>query len=232
MVSAVVTGAGLSSRMREDLERSNLPIQNKLTLPLLENDKINKTVLEFTLDNVLNSGVDDCILVLGHHKEEIMDSLDEYYFNKIKIVENTPHNVGLSTSLYNGLKNVNNEFALCVSADQPSISSTTYRNMITAFFNSKDPNNTISFLRRRKSGHLDSPLGLGMPFVTSKNLLMPYLKDINSNLNPILRKIFDDQIHFYAVKEQFDLELVNINYYTDLEFVSKNIDIKNYFFNL
>ena len=31
MVSAVVTGAGLSSRMISDLERNNLPIQNKLT---------------------------------------------------------------------------------------------------------------------------------------------------------------------------------------------------------
>ena len=57
---------------------------------------------------------------------------------------------------------------------------------------------------------------------------MPYLKDGDSNLNPILRKIFDDRIQFYAVKEQFDFELVNINHYTDLEFVIKNINFQNY----
>ncbi|WP_295722360.1 NTP transferase domain-containing protein [uncultured Methanobrevibacter sp.] len=232
MFSAVVTGAGLSSRMRDDLKKSNLPIRNKLTLPLIESKDNSKTILEFTLDNVLNSGIDECFLVLGHYKDEIMDSLDEYYLNKIKIVENNPPDVGLSTSLHNGLKNLNNKFVLCVSADQPTISSTTYKNMIIAFFNCNNPDKTISFLRRRKIGHLTSPLGLGMPFVTSKNLIIPYLKDRNSNLNPILRKIFEDKVKFYAVKEQFELELVNINHYTDLQFVIKNIDLNNYFFNL
>ena len=103
--------------------------------------------------------------------------------------------------------------------------------MINAFFNCNEPNNSISFLRRMEFGHLDSPLGLGMPFVVSKNLMMPYLKDVDSNLNPIIRNIFDDGVKFYAVKEQFDLELVNINHYTDLQFVLDNINLDNYFFN-
>ncbi len=228
MVSAVVTGAGLSSRMISDLERNNLPIQNKLTLPLYKDKDISKTILEFTLDNVFNSNIDECILVLGHYKDEIIESLNQDYLDKVKIVENNPKDVSLSMSLYNGLKNINHEYVLCVSADQPTITSSTYKNIINSFFNSNNPKKSITFLRRREIGHLDSPLGLGMPFTVSKDLIMPYLKDGDSNLNPILRKIFDDRIQFYAVKEQFDFELVNINHYTDLEFVIKNINFQNY----
>ncbi|WP_040681853.1 nucleotidyltransferase family protein [Methanobrevibacter boviskoreani] len=230
MVSAVVTGAGLNSRMRSDLRSLDLPIKNKLTLPLTKVNNTQKTILELTLDNVLNSGVGECILVLGHYKDEIINSLSEEYLSKIKIVENKPHDVGLSTSLYNGLSHLKGKFALCVSGDQPTISSTTYKNMINVFFNWEDCEKSISFLRRRECGPLDNAIGLGMPFVASKNLLIPYLENTDSNLNPILREIFDRQIKFYGVKEQFDLELVNINHYTDYQFVKENLDIKNYYY--
>ena len=37
-VSAVITAAGKNSRMRKDQENLNIPIQNKLTLPLKNGD--------------------------------------------------------------------------------------------------------------------------------------------------------------------------------------------------
>ena len=43
MVSAVVTGAGLNSRMRSDLRSLDLPIKNKLTLPLTKVNNTQKT---------------------------------------------------------------------------------------------------------------------------------------------------------------------------------------------
>lgn len=231
MVGAVITAAGANSRMREDLKLLNLPLNNKLTLPLINNEEYRRTVLECTISNVLNSGIKEVILVLGHYKEEIVNSLNDYYLSRIKIVENDPADVGLSTSLYNGLSNIDDEYVLCVSGDQPTISYLTYENMLRAFFNSQNPNNSITFLRRREYGKLDSAVGLGMPFILNKNLILPYIKNVNDNLNPILRDMLQDGIEFYAVKELFDLELVNVNHYEDFKFVCKKLNPEYYKFN-
>lgn len=226
MVGAVITAAGLNSRMRNDLENLDLPIKNKLTLPLINN----KTVLECTIDNVLNSGINNIILVLGHYIDEIIDSLSDYYLSKVKIVENKPHDVGLSKSLYNGLRSIDEKYVLCVSGDQPTISDITYKNILKILYNSPNIDNTISFLRRREYGKLDTALGLGMPFALNKNIILPHISDVDDNLNPILREIFASGVDFYGVKEEFDLELVNINHYNDFKLVSEKIDLNNYKF--
>ena len=44
---------------------------------------------------------------------------------------------------------------------------------------------------------------------------MAYLENENDNLNPILRKIFDDGYVFYGIKEKNEKELLNINHYDD-----------------
>ncbi|MGN1363676.1 MAG: NTP transferase domain-containing protein [Methanobrevibacter sp.] len=229
MVGAVITAAGLNSRMRNDLENLNLPIKNKLTLPLIDNKK---TILECTIDNVLNAGINNIILVLGHYMEEIIDSLSDYYLSKVEIVENKPHDVGLSKSLYNGLRNISKDYVLCVSGDQPTVSDITYKNILKTLYDSPNIDNTISFLRRREYGKLDTALGLGMPFALNKNIILPYVSNVDDNLNPILRKIFASGVDFYGVKEEFDLELVNINHYDDFKYVSEKIDLNNYNFRL
>lgn len=229
MVGAVITAAGLNSRMRNDLENLNLPIKNKLTLPLIDNKK---TILECTIDNVLNAGINNIILVLGHYMEEIIDSLSDYYLSKVEIVENKPHDVGLSKSLYNGLRNISKDYVLCVSGDQPTVSDITYKNILKTLYDSPNIDNTISFLRRREYGKLDTALGLGMPFALNKNIILPYVSNVDDNLNPILRKIFASGVDFYGVKEEFGLELVNINHYDDFKYVSEKIDLNNYNFRL
>lgn len=229
MVGAVITAAGLNSRMRNDLENLNLPIKNKLTLPLIDNKK---TILECTIDNVLNAGINNIILVLGHYMEEIIDSLSNYYLSKVEIVENKPHDVGLSKSLYNGLRNISKDYVLCVSGDQPTVSDITYKNILKTLYDSPNIDNTISFLRRREYGKLDTALGLGMPFALNKNIILPYVSNVDDNLNPILRKIFASGVDFYGVKEEFGLELVNINHYDDFKYVSEKIDLNNYNFRL
>ena len=229
MVGAVITAAGLNSRMRNDLENLNLPIKNKLTLPLIDNKK---TILECTIDNVLNAGINNIILVLGHYMEEIIDSLSNYYLSKVEIVENKPHDVGLSKSLYNGLRNISKDYVLCVSGDQPTVSDITYKNILKTLYDSPNIDNTISFLRRREYGKLDTALGLGMPFALNKNIILPYVSNVDDNLNPILRKIFASGVDFYGVKEEFGLELVNINHYDDFKYVFEKIDLNNYNFRL
>ncbi|MFM5882799.1 nucleotidyltransferase family protein [Methanobrevibacter gottschalkii] len=209
-ISTIITAAGKNSRMRNDQISRNIELTNKLILPFK-----NKTVIETTIDNALSADIDECIVVLGHYANEILESIFDNYKDSVKFVINNPVDVGLSVSLYNGLSNISSDFALCITADQPTVSTETFNRMIEASQNSKNPNRTISILRRRKIGLLDSAEGLGMPFVAHRLNLMNYLENEDDNLNPILRKIFNDGYTFYGIKEKNKKELLNINHYDD-----------------
>ena len=209
-ISTVITAAGKNSRMRNDQLSRNLVLKNKLILPF--NDK---TVLETTIDNALSANTDECIVVLGHYASEIKEAISNNYDSDVKFIENNPVDVGLSTSLFNGLSNSSCDYALCITGDQPTVSTETFNRMIEISQNSKNPEKTISILRRRKTGLLDTAEGLGMPFVAHRKNLMGYLENEDDNLNPILRKIFADGYTFYGIKEKNKKELLNINHYED-----------------
>ena len=209
-ISTIITAAGKNSRMRKDQVSRNIELKNKLILPFE-----NKTVIETTIDNVLSADIDECIVVLGHYSSEIKEAIFDNYKDSVKFIENNPVDVGLSVSLFNGLSNISSDFALCVTADQPTVSTETFNKMIEISQNAENPYKTISILRRRKTGLLDTAEGLGMPFVAPRLNLMKYLKNEDDNLNPILRKIFEDGYVFYGVKEKNKKELLNINHYDD-----------------
>ena len=209
-ISTVITAAGKNSRMRKDQLARNIDLTNKLILPFNE-----KTVLETTIDNALSANVDECIVVLGHYASEIMEAIGNNYEGSVKFIHNNPVDVGLSTSLFNGLANSQYDYALCITGDQPTVSAETFNKMIEVSQNSENPEKTISILRRRKTGLLDTAEGLGMPFVAHRKNLMGYLENEDDNLNPILRKIFDDGYTFYGIKEKNKKELLNINHYED-----------------
>ena len=209
-VSTVITAAGKNSRMRNDQISRGLNRTNKLVLPFKD-----KTVIETTIDNALSSNADECIVVLGHYSSEIKEVIFDNYKEEVKFIENNPVDVGLSTSLFNGLSNISSDLALCITADQPTVSTETFNKLIETSLKAENPYNTISVLRRRKTGLLDTAEGLGMPFVAPRLNLMKYLENEDDNLNPILRKIFDDGYVFYGVEEKNKKELVNINHYDD-----------------
>ncbi|MEE1133683.1 MAG: NTP transferase domain-containing protein [Methanobrevibacter sp.] len=209
-ISTIITAAGKNSRMRKDQISRGIELTNKLILPFDE-----KTVIETTIDNALSLNIDECIVVLGHYANEIKEAIFDNYKDDVKFIENNPVDVGLSTSLYNGLSNTGSDFALCITADQPTVLPETFEKMIEVSQNSENPFKTISILRRRKTGLLDTAEGLGMPFVAPRQNLMRYLENEDDNLNPILRKIFDDGYTFYGIKEKNEKELLNINHYDD-----------------
>lgn len=213
-ISAIITAAGKNSRMQKDQMENNLEIKNKLVLPLN-----NSTVLENTIDNVLSLNIDECIIVLGHYKDEIIKAISKNYHDKVKFVENNPVDVGLSVSLLNGLQNTTSKYALCVTGDQPTVSTETLGKIIQKLINADKPDNTVSVLRRRKTGLLDTAEGLGMPFAANRENLIDYVKNESGNLNPILRKMFKEGYEFWAVKEKNELELLNINHYKDYEYL-------------
>jgi len=214
MISAIITAAGKNSRMIESQINKNIKVKNKLTLPFK-----NKSIIETTIDNVLLSNVDSCIIVLGHFASEINKYISNFSNDDVKIIKNNPVDVELSTSLLNGLLNIDSELVLCLSGDQPTVSTETFNKLINCSINSKNPLKTISILRRKEYGKLNSAKGLGMPFVADRKNLIKNIKGHNGNLNPILRKMFNDNYTFYGIKEKNEIELLNINTYEDYEYL-------------
>jgi len=217
-ISAIVTAAGKNSRMEEDQLKNKLPVKNKLLLPL-----DNKTVIENTINNVLSSNIDDCVIVLGHFADEIEKIILNVDDKRIQIVKNNPVEVDLSKSLLNGINKSNAEIVLCIAGDQPSISKFTYNSLLNCLLNSKTPEKTISILRRRKIGLLKTVKGLGMPFASNRLELAKYLENENDNLNPILRKMFNNGFIFFGIEERNEYELVNINRQKDYKLLLNNL---------
>lgn len=250
-VSAIITAAGKNSRMHNDLIKRNLKLTNKLVLPLnnnfdsnnfnydiSKNENINECVISKTINNVLQSSdkIDECIIVLGHYKDEIHNAIVNINDNRVKIIENNPAYVGLSKSLLNGIQNSCNDMILAIAGDQPTIGKITLSNIIdkleemnatimdnTNIDNYNDVRRNFVVLRRLAYGKLDTAKGLGMPFATNGKLLSKYLEKYNDNLNPIIRELFNDGFNFYGIKEENDLELININHYKDYKFILEYI---------
>lgn len=219
-MDAIVTAAGKNSRMINDFKKNNRKPIHKLKLEL-----DNKPILIHTLERILSSDINNITIALGHHREEIYSLLKEYdYLDKVNIVVNPDVNVGLSQTIFNCLEAKPHNYYLFAAADQPTISPKTINNMIKTLEDSPNPKNTISILARRKIGKLDSAEGLGMPFCCWGDLLYAYLKDENDNLNPILRKMIKNNVDFYGIEADNDLELLNINHYDEYLEIKKEYE--------
>ena len=116
MISAILLAAGESKRMQGE---------NKLTklyngLPLIQ----------YSITNILNSSVNELIIVLGYQSEIISNLVSNN--KKIKIVINKNYPSGMSSSIKLGLKNLSklsNAFFICL-ADMPLIDTKVYEDLI------------------------------------------------------------------------------------------------------
>ncbi|KZX11911.1 nucleotidyltransferase family protein [Methanobrevibacter filiformis] len=221
-ISAIITAAGKSSRMVKDQINKNIPQKNKLLLEL--NGYNDYTILDLTIENVLNSGVNECIVVLGHYSSEVINNVVNLNKDNVKVVKNENVDVGLARSLLNGIQKTSSEVVLCCAGDQPTVLTPTYNNIITGIVDSNNPEKTISILRRLETGWLDTAKGLGMPFAVYKKPMMKYLEGENENLNPILRKMFKDGFSFFGIQEKENIELVNINNYEEYKLFLKYLE--------
>lgn len=220
MVSAIVTAAGKNRRMMADQRSKGIEVKHKLLL-----DLHGKPVIIRTLENVLNSGVDEVVIVLGHFSSQIIQALEDFNDERVRVVENHDVNVELSQTLLNGVNNVKSSLCLCVAADQPTVTTETFKTLIKKAAEYPEPENIVSIMARRETGFLDSAEGLGMPFVGHSNLLKRYLPGREDNLNPILRDMIADGVAFYGVPALNELELVNINRWDDYMMVLNKITI-------
>jgi len=117
MISAILLAAGESNRMG----------QPKQLMPFGHN-----TIVERTIDNLLNSAVSETIVVLGYKDKEIRKTIPG---KPIKIAINPDYQQGMSTSIIAGLKQVDKRAraVLIALGDQPFVNSQTITSLMEAF---------------------------------------------------------------------------------------------------
>ncbi|MCD7781528.1 MAG: NTP transferase domain-containing protein [Methanosphaera sp.] len=222
-MDAIITAAGKNTRMINDFKKLGIPPIHKLELEIN-----NKPILVHTIEKLEASNIDNITVALGYYKNKMYNILEEYdLIETVNISINSDVNVGLSKTIQNALeKSGVDGYYFYMAADQPTITVNTINRIINQLDNSPNKNNTISVLARRKTGKLDSAEGLGMPFCSSGRLLYNYLLKYDENLNPLLREMISDGVEFYGIKEENELELLNINHYKDYTFIKEKIEKK------
>jgi molybdenum cofactor cytidylyltransferase len=119
LISAIVLAAGQSKRMGE-------------TKQLL--DVGGKPLLQDILDGILQTDVDEVILVLGHEAERIREKI---HTSRMKVVLNPDYPKGMITSIQRGLQALDeqSEAFFIVLGDQPGIEPRVYNLLIREFRN-------------------------------------------------------------------------------------------------
>jgi len=117
MLSAILLAAGESKRMGKP----------KQLMPLGKH-----TLLEQAIDNLLDSSVDETIVVVGHKAEEITKTIAT---RPVKIVINPDYREGMSTSIIAGLilADPRSQAVMLALGDQPLVASRTINQLIDAF---------------------------------------------------------------------------------------------------
>ena len=116
MISAILLAAGQSKRMNGE---------NKLTKEIQGTPLIKRSV-----KNILDSSVQELIIVLGYQKEIIEKLIDKN--EKIKIVFNKNFESGMASSIKTGLNNLSEKteaFFICL-GDMPMINHDIYNQLI------------------------------------------------------------------------------------------------------
>jgi molybdenum cofactor cytidylyltransferase len=137
MISAIVLAAGESKRMGQ-------------TKQLL--DLEGKSILQWVLDNLCRSQVDEVILVLGHDADRILQTIDTH---RVKVVINKNYREGMITSIEQGLMNLNDKVQafFIVLADQPGVSPEVFDRLITEFRRVIPEKNIVLPTFRGRIGH-------------------------------------------------------------------------------
>jgi len=187
MVSAILLAAGESKRMGEP----------KLLLPFGSS-----TILEQAVDNLLNSRVDEVIVVLGDRAQEMIKRIAN---RPVKVAINPVYHEGMGTSIVSGLSLIDNKAlaVMLVLADQPLIDSETINKLIEAFF-SHDKGIVIPAYKGRR----------GHPIIFStkyKEELLGLKGDTGGR--QIIREYPDDILEVAVNSQSINIDIDTVNNY-------------------
>ena len=116
MISTILLAAGQSKRMLGE---------NKLTKEIK-----GVPLIKHSIKNVLESSVDELIIVLGYQKEVVEKLIDKN--EKIKFVFNQNFESGIASSIKTGLENLSEKteaFFICL-ADMPMVNKNIYNQLV------------------------------------------------------------------------------------------------------
>lgn len=135
MIGAVVLAAGESTRMGTQ----------KLLLPYA-----GCTVIENIIDQVLESGVDTCVVVTGHEADRVQDCLRA---RNVVFAHNTNYRAGMLTSVRAGLTAAGGSWqgAVIVLGDQPSFRAETIAALLEE--QAKHPESVLLPVFEGRRGH-------------------------------------------------------------------------------
>ena len=123
MISAILLAAGKSKRMNGE---------NKLSKIMN-----NQPLIKHSINNILESEVDELIIVVGYQEKIIKKLISKN--KKIKIISNKNFENGMASSIKEGLKHLSKKtdyFFICL-ADMPNISKQIYNGLIKSRNNHK-----------------------------------------------------------------------------------------------
>jgi len=137
MISAIILAAGESKRMGQAKQLLGIG---------------GKALLQQVLDAVLDSDVDEVILVLGHEAEGIRSAMD---VRRARVVVNPDYARGMSTSIQEGLKALDkrSEAFFIVLGDQPEIRPAVYNRLIREFRRGRPSADILLPAYQGKKGH-------------------------------------------------------------------------------
>jgi molybdenum cofactor cytidylyltransferase len=118
MISAILLAAGQSKRMGK----------LKQLMPFGKS-----TIVGQAVDNLLNSSVDEVVVVVGYMAEDVTNAIAA---KPVKLVINRDYEQGMSTSIVAGLKSVRSgvQGVMLALGDQPLVDSQTISRLIDEFY--------------------------------------------------------------------------------------------------
>ena len=137
MISAILLAAGESKRMVDE----NKLIKKYKNIPLIKH----------AVSNVLNSSIDELIIVLGYQKEAIEKIIEEN--KKIKFIANPNFESGIASSIKKGLDSLSKEteaFFICL-GDMPNVNKEIYNQLINASFSNKDKEIFVPYYQEKQA---------------------------------------------------------------------------------
>ena len=182
MISAIMLAAGQSKRMKGE---------NKLS------KKINGIpLINHSVKNILDSSVDELIIVLGYQKEIIEKIINKN--EKIKLVFNKDFETGMASSIKIGLNNLSKNteaFFICL-GDMPYVNHNIYNELIK----SKNNNDVVI---PTYNGQQGNPILFSK---TIKNILMNVSGDSGAKkiIDARKQKIFKFETNDLSVTQNFN----------------------------
>lgn len=176
-ITGVILAAGTSSRMGS---------VNKLLLEYRHH-----TIVEETLAQLLESEVDDILVVTGFDRERV-ESILAGHGGRVRFVYNDRYRAGRAESIKRAIENIDSraEAALFMVADKPSVTAELINRAIARFKKARPP-----------VLHVETPAGRGHPIIFSREVFEHLLtlegdcvgNDIVARYNENLVKLRDDK---------------------------------------